>query len=173
MYFLVLPQQSCLLGLCGRVLLYLLSNTGKYSPSCQTNTKNQLFQYCSTRKDNTGSITFRNWEYLYYDLSWDIRWNIAWALAKSLDLRPWDFPRAQAIFHRISLLLSLYSTQISQFKSQYRHSHLLKNGSAAVVSYVAVTAVGANVNVAVAVELDAWVEKVLACNHSKSSSHSH
>ena len=87
MYFLVLKQQSSLLGLYGPVLLRLLGNTGKYSPSCQTNTENQLFQYCPTRKDNTGSITFRNWECLYYDSSWDIRWNIAWALGKSLVLR--------------------------------------------------------------------------------------
>ena len=54
------------------------------------------------------SITFRNWECLYYDSSWDIRWNIAWALRKSLGLRPSNFPRAQAISHRISLLLSSY-----------------------------------------------------------------
>ena len=66
-YFLVLQQESSLLGLYGPVLLHLLGNTGKYSPSCQTNTENQLFQYCPTRKDNTGSITFRNWECLYYD----------------------------------------------------------------------------------------------------------
>ena len=54
MYYLVLPQQSSLLGLYGPVLLHLLSNTGKYSPSCQTNTVNQLFQYCPTGKDKTG-----------------------------------------------------------------------------------------------------------------------
>ena len=29
----------------------------KYSPSCQTDTENQLFQYCPTRKNNTGSIS--------------------------------------------------------------------------------------------------------------------
>ena len=108
MYFLVLPQQSSLLGLYGPVLLHLLGNTGKYSPSCYTNTENQLFQYCPTRKDNTGNITFRNWECLYYDSSRDIRWNIAWALGKSLGLRPRYFPRVQATFHRMSLLLSEY-----------------------------------------------------------------
>ena len=37
------------------------------SPSCKTNTDNQLFQYCPTRKDNAGSITFKNWECLYFD----------------------------------------------------------------------------------------------------------
>ena len=37
------------------------------------------------------------------------RWNIAWALGKSLGLRPRDFPRAQAIFHRIPRLESQYS----------------------------------------------------------------
>ena len=56
-YFLVLPQQSSLLGQYRPVLLHLLANTGKYSPSCQTNTENQLFQYCPTRKDNIGIIT--------------------------------------------------------------------------------------------------------------------
>ena len=50
--------------------------------------------------------TFRNWECLYDDSSRDILWNIAWALVNSLGLRPWDFPRAQATFHRISLLSS-------------------------------------------------------------------
>ena len=39
-------------------------NTGKNSPSCQTNMENKLFQYCPTRKYNTGSITLRNWECL-------------------------------------------------------------------------------------------------------------
>ena len=85
---------------------HLLGNTGKYSHSCQTNTDNQLFQYCPTKKDITWSMTFRNWECLYYDSNWDIQWNLAGALGKSLELRPRDFPRAQAIFHRISLLLS-------------------------------------------------------------------
>ena len=47
-----------------------------------------------------------NWECLYCDSSQDIQWNIAWALEKSIGLRPRDFPRAPAIFHRISLLLS-------------------------------------------------------------------
>ena len=90
-YFRVLPQHSSPLGLYGPVVLHLLGNTGKYSPSCQTNTENQLFQYCLTRKDNTGSITFRNWEYLYYDSSQDMLWNIALALGKSLGLHTQDF----------------------------------------------------------------------------------
>ena len=71
----------------GPVLLHQLGNTGKYSPSCQTNTENQFFQYCPTRKDNTGSISFINWECLCYESSGDIRWNKAWALGKSLGLR--------------------------------------------------------------------------------------
>ena len=74
---------------------------------------------------------------------------------------PRDFPRAQAIFNSISRL-----------ESQYRHSHLPNNGSAAAVAYAAVTAVAANVDVAVAVKLDASVQKVSAAmltrSHSKS-----
>ena len=50
-----------------------------------------------------------DWEWLYCDSSRGIRWNIAWALGKSLGLRPRDFPRAQAIFHRMPLLSSQYS----------------------------------------------------------------
>ena len=108
-YFLVLPQQSSQLGLYGPVLLHLLGNTGKYSPICQTNTENQLFQYCPTQKDNTGSITFRKWECLYYDSSRDIRWNISWALGKSLGLPPRDFTCAQAIFqYRIVIIQIQY-----------------------------------------------------------------
>ena len=42
-FFLVLPQQSSLLGLYGPELLHLLGLTGKYSPSCETNTENKLF----------------------------------------------------------------------------------------------------------------------------------
>ena len=53
-----------------------------------------------------------DWEWLYCDSSRGIRWNIAWALGKSLGLRPRDFPRAQAIFHRIPLLSSQYSYKI-------------------------------------------------------------
>ena len=53
---------------------------------------------------------------------------------------PRDFPRAQAIFHRISRL-----------ESQYRHSQLPNNGSTAAVAVDTVVAVAANVNIAVAV----------------------
>ena len=59
-----------------------------------------------------------DWEWLYCDSSRGIRWNIAWALGKSLGLRPRDFPRAQAIFHRIPRL-----------ESQYSHSQFPNNGS--------------------------------------------
>ena len=86
MYFVVLPQQSYVLGIYRPILLHLLGNTRRYSPSCQTNMENYLFQHCHTRKDNTGSITVRNWECLYYDSRWDIRWNIVWAFRKSLVL---------------------------------------------------------------------------------------
>ena len=44
--------------------------------------------------------------YLHYDDRRDIRWNIAWTLGKSRRLSQKDFPRAQAIFHRISRLES-------------------------------------------------------------------
>ena len=58
-----------------------------------------------------GQCWSNNWECLYCDSSLDIQWNIAWALRKSLGLRPQNFPRAQAIFHRIyiSLLSSQYT----------------------------------------------------------------
>ena len=75
----MLPQQSCLRGLYRPLLLHLLGNTEKYSPSCHTNKENQLFQYCPTGKGNTRSIIFINWECLYYDSSQDAQWNIAWA----------------------------------------------------------------------------------------------
>ena len=64
-----------------------------------------------------------------------------------LVLRPRDFPWAQAI----SILLS-----------QYRHSHLPNNGSPGEVAYASVTAVAANVDAAVDVELVALVKSVLA-----------
>ena len=77
-----------------------------------------------------------------------------------------DFPRAQAIFHSIFRL-----------ESQYRHSHLAKNGPALAVGYAEVTAVSGNVDIAVAVELIASVEAVLAamltCSQSNIHSHSH
>ena len=53
--------------------------------------------------------------YLYYGERRDIRWNKAWAQGKSRGRNPRDFPRAQAIFHRLS-----------QLESKYRHSHFLK-----------------------------------------------
>ena len=60
-----------------------------------------------------------------------------------------DFPRAQAIFHRISRL-----------ESQYRHSQLPNNGySAAVAVYAVIAVVACNLNLAVAVELVASVEE--------------
>ena len=59
MYFLVLQEESSLLGLYGPVLRHLLGNTGKYSPSCQTNMENQLFQYWPTSKNNTGHLCFK------------------------------------------------------------------------------------------------------------------
>ena len=54
-----------------------------------------------------------NWECLYFDSSQEIRWNIARALGKSLRLSPWNFPHAQDIFHRISLLLTQYRYNIN------------------------------------------------------------
>ena len=83
MYFLVLPQQCSPLGLNGTCIASSNGQNRKIYPSCQTNTENQLFQYCPTRKDNTESINFSNWECLYYDSSWDIRWN-TWFLWSSL-----------------------------------------------------------------------------------------
>ena len=77
-----------------------------------------------------------------------------------------DFPRAEAILH-----------SISQLESQYRHSHLPNNGPAAAVAYAAVTEVIATIDPAVAVELIASVEAVLAamltCSYGNSRSHSH
>ena len=79
-------------------------------------------------------------------------------------LSPRDFPRAQAIFHSISRL-----------ESQYRHSHLANNGPALAVAYAEVTAVSGNVDIAIAVELIASVEAVLAtmltCIQSNIRSH--
>ena len=85
---------------------------------------------------------------------------------KSLGLRPWDFPQAQAIFHSISRL-----------ESQYRHSHLANHGPALVVAYAEVTALSGNIDIAVAVKLIASVEAVLAamltCTQCHICSHSH
>ena len=50
---------------------------------------------------------------LFCDERRDIRWNIVWARGKSWGQSLKDFPRSQAIFHRISRL-----------KSRYRHSQL-------------------------------------------------
>ena len=81
-------------------------------------------------------------------------------------LRPRDFPKAQTIFHSISRL-----------ESQYRHSNLANNGPALAVVYAEVTAVSGNVDIAVAVELIASVEAVLAamftCSQRNIRSHSH
>ena len=79
---------------------------------------------------------------------------------------PRDFPRAQAIFHSISRL-----------ESQYRHSHLANNGLALSVAYAEVTAVYGSVDIALAVQLIASAEAVLAamltCSQSNIRSHSH
>ena len=48
-----------------------------------------------------------------------------------------------------------YISQYIQLESQYKHFHLPYNGSAAAVSYAAVTAIADIVNAGVAVELDA------------------
>ena len=71
--FPVQPHHSSLLGLYGPVLLCLLGNMEKYSPSCQSNTETQLFHYCLSMKEDTGSIIFRNQQCLYQDSSWDVR----------------------------------------------------------------------------------------------------
>ena len=77
-----------------------------------------------------------------------------------------DFPRAQATFHSISRL-----------KSQYRQSHLANNWHALAVAYDEVIAVSGNVDIAVAVELIASVEAVLAamltCSQGNIHSQSH
>ena len=86
------------------VLLYLLGNIFPYCPAVR-----------AIQKINSSNIDLQegqcwscNWECLYCDSSRNTRWNIAWALGKSLGLCPRDFPQAQAIFHRKSLLLSQY-----------------------------------------------------------------
>ena len=84
----------------------------KFNSPALLNLLGNIFPYCpavgAIRRINSSNIDLQegqcrscNWECLYSDLSWDIRWNIAWDLVKSLGLCPWDFPRAQAIFHRI------------------------------------------------------------------------
>ena len=84
------------------VLLNLLVNIFSYCPAVRvirrTNSSNIDLQ--------EGQFWSCNRECLYCDLSRDIWWNIAWALGKSLGFCPLDFPGVQAIFHRISLLLS-------------------------------------------------------------------
>ena len=54
---------------------------------------------------------------LYCDERRGIRWNVAWAQEKSRGRSPRDFPRAQAIFHRILLraLGKLYWTNIFSY----------------------------------------------------------
>ena len=93
-------------------------------------------------------------------------WNIAWAWGKSLERSPSDFPRDQAIFH-----------SKSQLESQYKHSHLDNNGPALAIAYAEVTAVSGNVDIAIAVELIASVEAVLAailtCSQSNIHNNSH
>ena len=42
----------------GPILLCLLGNTRKYSPSCERNMGNQLFQYCHPREANTMSFIY-------------------------------------------------------------------------------------------------------------------
>ena len=95
----------------------------------------------------------------------DILWNIAWARGKSRGRSTRDFLRGLAIFHSISWL-----------KSQYRCSHLANHGPALEVAYAEVTVVSENVDIAVAVELIASVEAVLAamlsCSQSNICSHS-
>ena len=77
-----------------------------------------------------------------------------------------DFTWAQAIFYTISRL-----------EAQYRYYNLPSNGFAAAVAYAAVTVVAVDEDPALAVELIASVEEVLAvmvtCSHSNSQSHSH
>ena len=63
-----------------------------------------------------------------------------WARGKSRGQSPRDFPRAQAIFHRVS-----------QLKSQYNYFQL-PNGFAAADTKAVVTAAAANVHRAIAVQ---------------------
>ena len=81
-------------------------------------------------------------------------------------LSPRDFQRAQAIFHSISRL-----------ESQYGLSHLANNGPALAEAYAEVTAVSGILDIAVAIELIASVETVLAammtCSRSNIRSHSY
>ena len=62
-------------------------------------------------------------------------------------------------------------------QDHHRHYHLANNEPAAAVAYAAVNAVAGNVDIAIAVELIASVEFVLAamltCSYSNSCSHSH
>ena len=85
------------------LLISSAQSTGQYFPilpSRQITTENQFFQELFQE----GQCWSCNWKYLYCYSSLDVRLNIALALGKSFGICPWDFPRAQAIFHCISIL---------------------------------------------------------------------
>ena len=66
---------------------------------------------------------------------------------------------------------------IFRHQSQYRHSHLHNSGSTVAVVYAALTAVTANIDAAVPLELIASLEDIIAGmmthSHCNSQRHSH
>ena len=81
------------------------------------------------------------------------------------------------IYNFKGIFVTTINNNISRLESQYRPSHLANHGLALVVAYAEVTAVSGNVDIAVAVELIASVEAVLAamltCSQSNIHSHGH
>ena len=126
----------------GKKVQILVESTGQICPVFL-----HLFLTLSPGFEN--NHTFKCWSgifptilSLYCDERRDRRWNISWARGKSWGRSLRDFPRAQAIFHRVSRL-----------ESQYRHSQLPNNGSAAaVVEDAVIVVVACNLNLSVAVE---------------------
>ena len=96
---------SSILGPYGPVLLHLLGTTGNIAPAARP--------ILRINSSNIALPVRTYWKYNFYKLRKAVLWHIVQALRKSLGLRPRDFPHGQAIFHRISLLLSLYRYSIN------------------------------------------------------------
>ena len=86
------------------ILLHLLGNIFPYCPAVGAIRR---INSSNTNLPGRSMLDF-NWECLYCDSSQKIPWNRAWALRNSSGLCPRVCPRAQAIFHRKSLLSSQY-----------------------------------------------------------------
>ena len=83
------------------------ANTGNYSPSCQSNMENKLFQNCPSSEDNTGVLFLENiMSVLWLESGYTVKFSLS----------PWKIPWAQLRLYFLSCDIWVQVVILDDFK---------------------------------------------------------